>query len=166
MRYAYLTLFLFSISLLLRAEPSAVRNLPDYYVSGKEVKVEIEVNPGEGALAWVIEDIPPCNWEISRIENEGVWDSSNKKVKWGLFMDSDKRNFSYYLLPPENETKNGVFDGIISINGDSQNISGEKTLESGKNLLIRYILGCEDGRPIDYNIDEKVDAGDLINLIK
>jgi len=147
-------------------QPSSVRDLPDYYVPDKALEVNLSIDPGEDSLAWVAEDIPPQGWTVSDISESGVYDTVNKKVKWGLYMDNIPRDFSYKLTPPKEEKAKVTLTGIVSVNGSSYNTIGDDTLENGPELLLRYLLDRPQGRAIDANEDTIVDISDLIHMIK
>ena len=151
---------------LTQAVPTATRMLPEYYVPGKEVTVLISADPGAEALAWVLEDSPPKGWQISQISAGGVWDTVNKKAKWGLFLDNKARDFSYTILPPSEESELVGFSGLLSVNGEGYEIKGGENLESAIELILRYLLGKEGGKAIDANGDEIVDISDVVFLTK
>lgn len=151
---------------MVRGDPVLTRGLPDYYVPDKESRVDLSANPGSGALAWVIEDSPPAEWIVTSMSSGGVFDTVNKKVKWGLFMDNIPRDFYYYIKPPAGEKKLVNFTGLISVDGHDYATTGDSSLENGPELLLKYLLGRIGGRAIDANQDTDVDIGDLVFMIK
>lgn len=155
----------FAVSFATFSKPTAERLLPDYYNPGQPIRVELKIDPGKDALAWVVEESPPAGWKISRIENEGVMDTLNQKVKWGLFLDNKSRDLSYTIIPSQNENTMAVFSGLISVNGKSFDIEGIKILEWGLKRLLNHFLGIPGGMPIDPNYDNQCDIGDILYFL-
>jgi len=146
--------------------PSCERSMPDYYVPGKALQVKLSVDPASDALAWVVEDSPPEAWTVSEISAGGVWDNVNKKVKWGLFLDNNKRDFSYTLIPPKGEKTQVQFKGLVSVNGADFSTQGAKTSGSGIEQILNYLLDRPGGKRIDPNMDNKTNVGDILYLLK
>lgn len=93
---------------------------PDTYVTGKPVEVSITIEPVALTQSYTIEDTPPPSWTIkSNFINEGgVWDNVNKKVKWGPFSDDQTRTFTYEATPPISESGTKTFNGVDAIGMD------------------------------------------------
>jgi len=75
-----------------------MRTLPKSYVPGKPIVITIKVTLAPQVSAYAIEDFPPKNWVVGKIDNEGGWDLVNKKVKW-LILDKKSRTLSYTVTP-------------------------------------------------------------------
>ncbi len=80
------------------------RILPATYTPSKSVNVSIGIVPGQSAPSYAVEDQPPLGWTVSDINEGGVWDDSDKKVKWGPFSDTAMRLLTYKATPPAGES--------------------------------------------------------------
>ena len=109
---------------------TATRNLPDYYSPSVPLTVTITATPSETTNSYAVEDVPPSGWTVSNINESGVWDSLNNKVKWGPFFDHNTRTLTYQVTPPAGETGSKTFSGTASFDGTSVTISGDLTVGS------------------------------------
>jgi ribosomal protein L27 len=125
---------------------SATRTLPGSYEPSVVVNVSISVNPGQGTQVYAVEETSPNGWVISDINESGQWDSVNKKVKWGLFFDSNNRTLTYKATPPAGETGAKTFSGTASFDGSNVPIGGDQT-----------IFSVITGFLVDYDGDRKTD---------
>ncbi|MGA1863726.1 MAG: PQQ-binding-like beta-propeller repeat protein [bacterium] len=100
---------------------------PGSYVPGQPVAVTIEITPDTSIFAYAVEDMPPVGWSVdtTSINLNGIWDSKNKKVKWGPFIDNNPRTFTYNITPPTDESGIKVFYGIYSADGINFDINRE-----------------------------------------
>jgi hypothetical protein len=103
---------------------SATRTLPSTYEPSMAVNVSISINPGQGTQVYAVEETPPNGWVISDINENGVWDDINKKVKWGPFFGSNIRTLTYQATPPSGETGAKTFSGTVSFDGNNVSIGG------------------------------------------
>jgi hypothetical protein len=111
--------------LVLLGMGSAIRDLPDIYTPSVPVSVSISVSPNSATLVYAVEDTPPVGWVVSSINEDGQWDSVNKKVKWGPFFDSNIRTLTYQATPPAGESGTKAFYGVGSFDGTNVVIGGE-----------------------------------------
>jgi hypothetical protein len=93
--------------------------MPAVFIPGEPVVVTVSVSPQANPLAFAVEDQPPAGWAISRISDQGEWDATNGKVKWGPFLDNQPRVLSYALTPPVNAATAISFAGRGSFDGTS-----------------------------------------------
>jgi parallel beta-helix repeat protein len=114
------------------------------YVAGSDITVCLEIGPKPGTQAFVIEDAPPVGWHVSAINEGGVWDAVNRKVKWGLFFSDSKRTLCYDITPTYGATGVEMFSGVASFDGAN----------------ITSIRGITD-KVGDFTLDNKVDFDDL-----
>jgi len=121
----------------MRGIGTATRNLPDYYTPSIASTVSITVTPSETTNSYVVEDIPPSGWTVSSINENGQWDSVNKKVKWGSFFDHNPRTLTYQVTPPGSETGSKTFSGTASFDGSNVSIGGDQTIG---NMLVSYAI--------------------------
>lgn len=108
---------------------TGVRTLPNCYTPSIGITVSILVTPGAETKVYAVEDNLPEGWIVSEINENGAWDNTNKKVKWGPFFDNNIRMLSYKLIPPLGETGMKIFSGIASFDGTNFKIGGQSTLE-------------------------------------
>jgi hypothetical protein len=104
---------------------SAIRDFPDCYTPNTPVMVSIVVTPGQGTQTYAVEETPPAGWTVSEISENGQWDSMNRKVKWGLFLDNNTRTLTYKVTPPLDETRTRTFSGISSFDGTNITVRGD-----------------------------------------
>lgn len=76
------------------------RTLPGGYIPDQPFTVIIDANPDSGVNAYAVEDSVPNGWIVSNINEGGVFDSFQSKVKFGPFTDNNTRSFSYDITPP------------------------------------------------------------------
>ncbi len=81
-------------SLLSRAAPAT-------YLPGVPFTVSLAATPAGYVQTFALEESLPDGWEPSIITGGGVWDVTNRKIKWGLFSGSEvvAATFSYQLTP-------------------------------------------------------------------
>ncbi len=130
----------------------AYRFMPRYYWPGRTIKVTLHVEPPEGALVYAVEDNVPeeegtvlepiafwedgtpiafdetegmVSWLVTNVSNGGVWDSTNKKVKFGPFFDSQTRNLTYELVPPFRTNGTRTISGELSVDGNLVEIGSQ-----------------------------------------
>jgi hypothetical protein len=109
---------------------SAIRDLPNTYVPSVAVPVSISVTPDSATFVYAVEDMPPVGWVVSSINENGQWDNTNKRVKWGPFFDSNPRILTYQATPPSGETGAKSFSGTASFDGTNVTIGGDSTIAS------------------------------------
>jgi hypothetical protein len=107
---------------------TATRDLPDCYTPSVPLTVTITVTASlTAAYYWVI-DTPPNGWTVSDINENGLWDSINKWVRWG-FPDKNNRILTYKATPPSGETGNKTFSGRVVYDEDVVTITGDLTID-------------------------------------
>ncbi len=112
----------------------AIRKVPSGYKAGQPLTVSISVTPGSSTLTYGLEENPPAGWTVipAGIDNEGVWDSINHRVKW-VFLDNKSRTVAYQVIPPAGTSGTARFGGIVDFDGADFNITGQTTLASTTN---------------------------------
>ena len=109
---------------------TATRNLPNCYTPSVTSTVTISVTPSGTTNSYAVEDVPPSGWAVGPINEWGLWDDVNKKVKWGPFFDHNTRTLTYQVTPPVGETGTKSFSGAASFDGVSATIGGDSTIDS------------------------------------
>lgn len=107
------------------SKPSAVRSIS----SGHTKKVVIKVTPNDSVSAYALEERAPKGCQISQIDNKGTLDKSSNTIKWGVFFDKNPRTLSYKLSCSGEEAQPMELAGLVSFNGNSGEISGDKSLK-------------------------------------
>ncbi len=108
---------------------TATRSLPAAYIPAVPFLVSISVTPSGDTVAYAVEETPPDGWVVSGISESGEWDSTNKKIKWGIFFDANPRTLTYTVTPPEGATGLKVFAGTGSFNGTDAAITGNTAID-------------------------------------
>ena len=115
------------------------RELGNDYAPLVPQPITITVTPDSRVAVYAVEDIPPAGWVVNDVNEGGVWDDINKKVKWGPFFDNIARTLSYTATPPAGETGAKIFIGISSFDGSNQPITGEATTTNNFTIYLPLI---------------------------
>jgi len=86
-------------------------------------KKRVAVSAGESVR------IPPSEWIISDINEDGGWEPINKKVKWGPFFENTSRVLAYKTTPPGGTVGIKTFSGKGSFDGTGIAIGGSLSVE-------------------------------------
>jgi hypothetical protein len=124
----------------------AQRQLPAGYIPGTAFTVRIQVNVPAGTQAWGVEDRPPQGWTVTAISDGGIYDPNTGKVKFGHYLEGGTRTLSYTVRPPAGSSGIVEFSGIISLDGRTYPIGGQRTIS---NLASEY-------HPADLNHDRRI----------
>jgi hypothetical protein len=108
----------------------AVRKLPGFYSAGTPFTVRIQTTPNRSTTAYAVEDVPPAGWVAANVSQQGVFDLTTGKVKFGPFFDNVARELTYELTPPSDASGLRTFVGSISVDGVSQAIAGDQNINS------------------------------------
>ena len=103
--------------------------LPTGYAPGGRFTVTLKASPSSGVSVYAVEDLPPANWSVGKVSDEGKLDSNTGKVKFGPFFDSSARNLTYEVTPPARETAEKTFAGSASADGVSTAIGGDRKID-------------------------------------
>ncbi|MCX6925207.1 MAG: hypothetical protein NT154_18640, partial [Verrucomicrobia bacterium] len=91
------------------------RHLPAGYVVGVSHTVTLAAAPSTNASVYALEDQPPPGWVVGTISDEGVFDVSQGKVKYGPYFDHTARNLTYQVTPPLGADGRVTFTGTGSL---------------------------------------------------
>lgn len=130
--------------------PFVERRLPPAYAAGASFTVELSAKPPEGTSVYAVEDRIPEGWDsVSKITDGGVFDSVNRKVKFGPYFDEKPRVLQYIVTPPSRLRGTKVFSGGASADGVSSLIDGTSRIDSS-------LLHPADNSSADFamNLDE------------
>lgn len=104
------------------------RDLPPAYLPGAPLDVALVAQPPRGGSAWLVEEKPPAGWVVSEISDDGVFDATTAKVKFGPFTDTRERRLTYRVLAPAGATGIQTFEGRSSLDGESLPVVGDTTV--------------------------------------
>ncbi len=104
------------------------RDLPPAYLPGALLDVALLSQPPRGGSAWLVEDKPPAGWVVSEISDDGLFDATTGKVKFGPFTDTGERRLTYRVLAPAGATGIQTFEGRSSLDGQSLPVVGDTTV--------------------------------------
>jgi hypothetical protein len=102
-----------------------VANVPPKYVPGLSITVNTHVVPPAGTLSYVVEVDVPTGWTASNISDDGSYDQTSQKVRWGLFFDGSPRQLSFDLLAPADSTSTINLTGVASFDGNDVQLTGQ-----------------------------------------
>lgn len=98
------------------------------YIRGVSMQMSILVTPMVGVSVYAVEDCIPVGWSVSSISDGGRFDRTTRSVKWGPFFDSKIRRLTYIIIPPVNASGMTTFAGVASVDGLSNNVTGDRRL--------------------------------------
>jgi hypothetical protein len=95
--------------------------------------VSIHVSPDPGVTAYAVEETVPAALTPNAISEDGSWDEVNRKIRWGLFLDSTPRTLSYEVGGTA-----GVYplSGMGSFDGRSAPVQGAAELDLESSLRV------------------------------
>jgi len=100
------------------------------YAPNTALTVTLTAVPASGTSVYAVEDAPPTGWVVSNISDNGAFDSTTGKVKWGPFFDNTTRNLTYTVTPPAGATGSQTFAGVGSFDGTNVDIVGDRTINT------------------------------------
>lgn len=103
------------------------REMPEVFLANSTFVVTNHVIPDATVRVYVIEDTVPSGWAIREISDEGSFDATTGKVKWGPFLDGRNRTLHYVIRPPSTVSKAASFAGVGSFDGRNVSITGQQT---------------------------------------
>ena len=132
---------------------SAVRDLPDIYVSGTPTgTVTIAINPPPEVAAVGLEDKPPSTSAVLSVSDNGSLDVQSGKVKWGPFLaPSIPTSVTYEISSPPSAPGEACFSGTVSFDGVDEPIIGDACLPppipavSAWGIVLASLLTCIAG---------------------
>lgn len=113
---------------LANAPGTVVRALPARYVSGQPFTVTLTATPVPGVETYAVEEQVPDGWTVGTMSDGGAYDSINRKLKWGPFLDRDIRPLTYTVTPPPAATGTNAFLGEGWFNGVESPVTGTSHL--------------------------------------
>lgn len=106
------------------------RVLPERYSPGARMTVRLHSVPPTDSLYHLFEDSPPAGWAVTQVSDDGWFDASARKVRFGPFLDTLPRTVSYDVTPPASESGARQFSGFSAVNGLAAVIVGDSELNA------------------------------------
>lgn len=77
------------------------RGAPTPYRPGVAFAVTLAATPAPYVRTFALEEAVPAGWTPAEVSAGGVWDATNRKLKWGPFLDAEvvAATFGYRLTP-------------------------------------------------------------------
>jgi hypothetical protein len=118
------------------------RTVPPVVSSTPAFSVRLQVVPAAGIEVYAVEEVAPSGWTVSAVSDQGVFDRTTGRVKWGPFFDSTVRTFTYQLLPPPGSGDIvGRFEGRGLLDGIEAIVGGDETTRvSGQTAVVRLLI--------------------------
>jgi uncharacterized delta-60 repeat protein len=111
------------------ASISAVRSFsPSCYFPGTKITVTLTTAPLSGTTNYLVEETLPTGGTVSNISNSGIYDSSNKKIKFGPFFELDTKSLTYDLTFPSTDSSDKTFAGKAFTDKAILSITGQRIL--------------------------------------
>jgi Concanavalin A-like lectin/glucanases superfamily len=142
------------------APANAEREIPGTFIPGTKFQVDIQISPTspQPPLAVAVEDVPPQDWQVTEISDNGRYDALNNKVKWGPFYDDFTRTLTYKITSPLAATSTVSWEGVVSTDGSGSIITG-KSLSNCENLSYNPVN-------MDVNGDGYIDYNDVLLIME
>jgi hypothetical protein len=97
---------------------SAVRSIDGTSVS-------IAAMPAVTTIVYALEESVSAGLTVSGINENGMWDSVNRKVKWGPWFDANSRTLTYTVSGTDGDY---AVSGTASFDGVGQSVTGPSTI--------------------------------------
>jgi len=107
---------------------SAERDLPAGYSGGMKFVVTLRVSPSTNVAIYAVEDIPPANWQVGQISDNGCFDATDRLIRFGPFDDHLPRTLTYEVTPPASDSGPKQFSGSLWVDTVEQTIGGDFSL--------------------------------------
>ena len=119
-----------ALSIIFSMATSSVAGEANRSVEGSATSptVTIHADPQGTASAWAVEESVPTGLSPSNIGGDGVHDTANGKVKWGLFLDSVSRDLTYSVSGSDGSHS---VTGTAGFDGTNVDVTGESTITVG-----------------------------------
>ncbi|MCC7376561.1 MAG: hypothetical protein IT581_18020 [Verrucomicrobiales bacterium] len=139
----------------------ARRKSPADWKPGQAGRVEIELRPSTGTLAWAVEETVPAGWKVGSVSDDGVVDSQTGRIRWGLFYGATTRVLSYEVTPPADTACNGHFAGEVSYDGGLKPIDGVVLAGATDDHTRVRIIGSRRGADGKLHLDVEAAANQV-----
>lgn len=114
---------------------SALRTVEHGFIEGAPLKVRLEIQPGQGTLAYTVEETLPDSWIPVAGSGEFTYDRTGGMLKWGPFFDDQSRVLEYQVIPSASTRMRQPMHGVVSCDGVNFPISGANLLKRTCHLI-------------------------------
>jgi len=105
------------------------RVLPSAYSPGETMPVTLSATPAASVSFYSVEETPPSGWQVGPVSDNGYYDSTNNKVRFGPFSDGLPRQLTYQVIPPFGDTGRKVFAGASFVQGSTRLVGGNELVD-------------------------------------
>ena len=119
------------------------RSLPSAYSPGAKMRIKLRALPPAGVTTYAVEDSPPANWQVAEPSDNGFFDATTRRVRFGPFFDALARELTYTATPPAGES------GAKQFNGTSWTLEGAERLVGGDQVFGVVPLHPADTSAVD-----------------
>ena len=126
-------------------EGVAERHAETVQKPGTAGRVEIHVQPPLGTFAFAVEENVPHGWQVSAVSDDGVYDPTTGRIRWGLFFGDAPRMLTFLATPPAGVAGTSVWKGIVSFDGAEVVIRGVGWIGAGDAATVPRIRGSHRG---------------------
>lgn len=106
----------------------ATRNLPETYTAGQPVNVSIVVTTNMSG--WLLREIVPEGWTVTDAGGGTVQTANPREIRFPLQFN-EGHTFNYTVTPGAGSSGPAVFSGVLTVDVDQFNVSGDTTITSG-----------------------------------
>jgi hypothetical protein len=102
------------------SEPGSATGRIVQGIRSAHIIVDLDI-PAE-TLAYGLEVVVPPGWSVSSVSENGEWDETHRKLKWGPYFDTSIRKFEFQLHPNDSSARLRGLIGTASFDGFNQPI--------------------------------------------
>lgn len=132
------------------SESQVWRVVPQRFVTNTAFTMALVAGPATGVSVWAVEDSVPTGWTVQNVSDSGVFDTVNRKVKFGPFFDNLQRTLTYDVQPDAQVAVNeqtsllgqASFDGInVAVRGLARIVAKQPEAQEQMELPTRLPRG-------------------------
>lgn len=120
---------------------------------GASTEVRLEVVPPGGASAYAVEEKVPANWAVTDVSEGGIYDAEANVIRWGVFLDTNRRTFTYTVSAPVGVTSVADLSGLASVDGQAIAIAGAERIMAGS-----------EGTAVTLNTETATSGGVVVRI--
>jgi hypothetical protein len=109
------------------------------------ITVKLIPSPGAGTTAYAVEEQIPTGWEVLGVSHGGAFDTVQRKVRWGPFLDDGERELTYDVAVGTGQGQITLV-GTGSFDGFNVAVSGNRVINVGSaGIAARWASYGRDG---------------------
>lgn len=144
------------VSLGFQQTSRVLRSVPLEFEPDVPLTVTLTVTPRPGTPVWSVEDTLPLGWSLVGVPAGGIWDATNRKVKWGPFFAPDQvaRVLSFQVRPGATAPGVARFEGRAWFGEELRETEGDLlTLMSAGRLTRSLPSRYTPGVPLSVSVE-------------